>query len=88
MDDILKRKFYIVQSLTVARIPLILVFFIVAVFIPKPLGDIWFSVALSAMILSAVTDLFDGFLARKFGLRSRLGAYIDPLCDKVFYLTT
>ena len=88
MDDILRRKFYIVQSLTVARIPLVLVFFLVAVFVRKPMGDVWFSVALSAMILSAVTDLFDGVLARKFGLPSRLGAYIDPLCDKVFYLTT
>ena len=40
------------------------------------------------MILSAVTDLFDGYFARKFQVTSRLGSYADPMTDKVFYLTT
>jgi cardiolipin synthase len=30
-----------------------------------------------------VTDLVDGFLARKFKATSRLGAYVDPLADKL-----
>ncbi len=38
--------------------------------------------------MSAVTDLLDGYFARKFGVTSRLGSYLDPLTDKVFYLTT
>ncbi len=83
-----KWKFYFVQSLTLGRIPLILVFLTVTVLAPKPPGAFWFSIALAAMILSAVTDLLDGWLARKFGVTTRLGAYADPLCDKVFYLTT
>ncbi len=31
---------------------------------------------------AAVTDGFDGFLARRFNQRSQLGAYLDPAADK------
>ena len=31
----------------------------------------------------AVTDVVDGFLARHFHASSRLGAYLDPIADKV-----
>ena len=33
--------------------------------------------------LAAVTDAFDGYFARKFGLTSRLGAFLDPVADKL-----
>jgi len=81
-------KFYFVQSLTLGRIPLIFVFLAISVLAPKPLSCVWFLLAFGAMILSAVTDLFDGYFARKFNVVTRLGAYADPLTDKVFYLTT
>lgn len=81
-------KFLFVQSLTLGRVPLILIFLVVSVFAPKPLSDFWFSIAFGAMILSALTDLFDGHFARKFNMVTRLGAYADPLTDKIFYLTT
>jgi cardiolipin synthase len=34
-------------------------------------------------ILIGVTDVADGFLARHFDASSRLGAYLDPLADKI-----
>jgi len=34
-------------------------------------------------IIIGVTDVADGFLARRFRASSRLGAYLDPLADKV-----
>ena len=34
-------------------------------------------------IVIAVTDVADGFLARRFQASSRLGAYLDPVADKV-----
>jgi cardiolipin synthase len=34
-------------------------------------------------IAIAVTDVVDGFLARRFEASSRLGAYLDPVADKV-----
>ena len=80
-------KFCFVQALTLVRVPLIFIFLAVSVFCGHPVPEFWFLVAFTAMILSAVTDLFDGYFARKFQVTSRLGAYADPMTDKVFYLT-
>lgn len=33
--------------------------------------------------ISAITDFFDGFLARKFGVASKYGAFLDPIADKL-----
>ena len=38
------------------------------------------------IIIAGLTDYFDGLIARKFDLKTRLGAILDPLSDKVFYL--
>jgi CDP-diacylglycerol--glycerol-3-phosphate 3-phosphatidyltransferase len=81
-------KFYFVQGLTLVRVPLILVFLAVSVFCGHPVPRVWFVVAFAAMLVSAITDLLDGFFARKFGVTSRLGSYADPMTDKAFYLTT
>jgi len=32
---------------------------------------------------AGVSDAVDGFLAKRFGMASELGAYLDPLADKV-----
>lgn len=80
-------KFHFVLGLTLVRMPLIFLFLAASVFPPQPVSEFWFSLAFSAMGLSAVTDLFDGYLARKFKVASRLGGYADPMTDKVFYLT-
>jgi CDP-diacylglycerol--glycerol-3-phosphate 3-phosphatidyltransferase len=82
-----KWQFIFVQALTLGRVPLIAVFLGVNLLAPKPLQDGCFIVAFSALMLSAVTDLVDGYFARRFDVTSRLGAYADPLTDKIFYLT-
>jgi CDP-diacylglycerol--glycerol-3-phosphate 3-phosphatidyltransferase len=88
MNSSLRWKYYIVLGLTLVRAPLIFLFLSVSVLADHPLPKGWFLVAFSAMILSAVTDLFDGYLARRFRVTSRLGSYMDPLTDKIFYLTS
>ncbi|MGA3173379.1 MAG: CDP-alcohol phosphatidyltransferase family protein [Syntrophorhabdales bacterium] len=42
-----------------------------------------FNVALFLFLLQALSDLLDGFFARRMGAKTSLGAYLDPLADKV-----
>jgi CDP-diacylglycerol--glycerol-3-phosphate 3-phosphatidyltransferase len=94
-------KFIFVTSLTLGRIPLILVFLAVNLFLVRKaetgvgfvLGSpehhaLWFIVAFAGMVLSALTDLFDGYFARRFNIVTKLGEYADPLTDKIFYLVS
>jgi cardiolipin synthase (CMP-forming) len=42
-----------------------------------------FSLAFGLFVLAAVTDALDGSVARHFHAESRLGAWLDPVADKV-----
>src|SRR5215510_6063188 len=72
-------SFPIANYLTVARIvmiPLVVILF----YAPYP----WAAPACGSMfILAAVTDSLDGYLARKLGQTSALGAFLDPVADKL-----
>ncbi|MEI8292589.1 MAG: CDP-diacylglycerol--glycerol-3-phosphate 3-phosphatidyltransferase [bacterium] len=43
--------------------------------------------AIFVFILAAVTDALDGYIARHWNQRSRLGAVLDPIADKGLLLT-
>src|SRR6056297_1951873 len=45
----------------------------------RPAAD-WFALVL--FVLAAVTDWFDGYLARAWKQESKLGAMLDPIADK------
>ncbi|HEY5915544.1 MAG TPA: CDP-alcohol phosphatidyltransferase family protein [Verrucomicrobiae bacterium] len=81
-------KFAFVQTLTLVRVPLILLFLGLAVFSSQPPSPRTFWSAFCAMILAALTDLFDGYFARRLRVTSRFGSYADPMVDKVYYLVT
>ncbi len=42
-----------------------------------------YGLGLILFTLQAVSDLLDGFFARRMGTKTNLGAYLDPLADKV-----
>ena len=44
--------------------------------------------ALILFCVAALTDAFDGRLARRWSATSKLGAILDPLADKIIYLVT
>lgn len=52
-------------------------FFVLAV------ADHDFRLALWIFIIAGLTDALDGFLARRMAMRSRIGAYLDPIADKM-----
>jgi cardiolipin synthase len=52
-------------------------FFVLAV------ADHDFRLALWIFIIAGLTDALDGFLARRMDMRSRIGAYLDPIADKM-----
>ena len=43
--------------------------------------------AFSIFLLASVSDAADGFIARRFDLRTELGAYLDPLADKALLVS-
>lgn len=43
--------------------------------------------ALGLFVLAGVSDGIDGFIARHFNQRSRLGAYLDPMADKLLLVS-
>ena len=47
-----------------------------------------YHMALAVLILSAVTDIADGMIARKWNLVSDLGKALDPVADKLTQIAT
>ena len=41
-------------------------------------------IAFVIMLISLLSDGLDGYLARRLHQESRLGKFLDPLCDKIF----
>lgn len=50
---------------------------------PTPVRGFW---ACIVFTLAAITDVLDGYLARKLGVVSVLGKFLDPLADKLIVM--
>ena len=68
---------YFIQSLTYFRI-----FIAPIIFILITTFD-FYGWALFLFFLASISDYWDGFLARKYKLESKLGEIIDPIADKI-----
>jgi CDP-diacylglycerol--glycerol-3-phosphate 3-phosphatidyltransferase/cardiolipin synthase len=65
----------------VAAIPVVLALF----YLPFEYARQWACVLYSA---AAITDAFDGYLARKWNQTSKFGAFLDPVADKLMVAVT
>jgi cardiolipin synthase (CMP-forming) len=77
-------KFNLPNALTWTRIlmvPLVLAVFFIPpdVLVPHHKNVL----ACGLFVLAAVTDWFDGYLARRLGMTSSFGAFLDPVADKL-----
>ena len=66
----------ILTLLRIAAIPVVVVCFYSPMDYARPLAAILFG-------LAAVTDMIDGWVARKYGQMSRFGEFLDPVADKL-----
>lgn len=74
-------KWSIPNLLTITRIFLV-PFFIIMVIEKR------FAPALVALAIAGISDALDGFIARYFNQRTQLGAYLDPIADKLLMLSS
>lgn len=72
-------KLNLANFLTLARIaaiPVVVICFYSPIEYARPIAAILFG-------LAAVTDMIDGWVARRFGQMSRFGEFLDPVADKL-----
>jgi CDP-diacylglycerol--glycerol-3-phosphate 3-phosphatidyltransferase len=62
--------------LRILMIPGVVILFYVPFWWAHPAAGVGFA-------LAGITDTLDGYFARKLGLTSRLGAFLDPVADKL-----
>jgi len=73
------------NSLTVARIAVVPLMVWLLYTTPTRLEA---ALACVIFVVAMITDVIDGYLARKWGLTSVIGAFLDPLADKLMVATT
>ena len=75
------RYLTLANQITILRIMLIPAFVLLVVY--GYLG--W---ALVTFLVAGITDALDGLIARRAGQRTSLGAWLDPMADKLLLVTT
>ena len=75
------------NKLTVLRMCMVPVFLFLLC-VPLPIPDMWLRIITAAIfILTSLTDMIDGKIARHFNMISTLGKILDPLADKITQFT-
>lgn len=83
--DLDRWKPHIPNALSVARLILAAILFLILdLWDGTGSGILWIAIVL--FVVAALTDTFDGILARRWKVISRFGRVVDPLADKVLIL--
>ena len=70
------------NKLTVLRMCMVPVFLFLLC-VPLPIPDMWLRIITAAIfVLTSLTDMIDGKIARKYNLITDFGKFMDPLADK------
>ena len=69
------------NKLTILRVIMIPIFVIFMLVPITGSADKW--IALALFIIASLTDLLDGYIARKYHLVTNFGKFMDPLADKL-----
>ena len=72
--------------MTVANMITILRFLLVPAVVYWLLDGQW-QLAFAGFLVAGISDGVDGFIARHFNQRSKLGAYLDPMADKLLLVS-
>ena len=70
------------NKLTILRVAMIPFFLVFLLLESIPHNNLW---ALIVFILASLTDMLDGKIARKRGLVTDFGKFMDPLADKLLW---
>src|SRR5918993_4627925 len=60
---------------------------IIVPFVVMMIGQGRWGIAFVLFVAAGISDAVDGFIARRFDMRSELGAYLDPLADKALLVS-
>lgn len=81
---IIKREiFNLPNTITLMRIGVVPFLFILLL----PPGRFWSLVLAALFIAACLTDLIDGYIARKYSLVTTMGKFLDPIADKLLVNT-
>ncbi len=79
----MEKKVHIPILLTLVRLVLSPVLLPVLIVYALPLNVFFLNAGLATLFVAfALTDFFDGYLARRFGMETALGKLLDPIADK------
>ena len=68
----------LITSLRIVLVPILVIYLLDGRLLP----------ALVVFVIAGLSDGVDGFLARVFNQKSRLGSFLDPLADKILLVAT
>jgi CDP-diacylglycerol--glycerol-3-phosphate 3-phosphatidyltransferase len=74
------------NKVTIGRI-LLVPFFIATVLSFSPERPYLRWVALSLFLIAVISDIIDGYIARRFHQKTKAGAILDPLADKILLIS-